>query len=145
MECESLTVISIDFLLVYENKYYLQVYLDNCDYKIVNKQMTNYLDENAFKCCIAIEIDIGEEMDLARSRNSKECMIFQYMIINLGFKFQGSVYNGCHDLTMLSVNISDIAIITVKNVDYCCIINNIRKSEAINLLKNSVLENRGYI
>ena len=46
---------------------------------------------------------------------------------------------------MLSVNISDIAIITVKNVDYRCIIHNISKSEAINLLENSVLEDRGYI
>ena len=46
---------------------------------------------------------------------------------------------------MLSVNIGDIAIITVKNVDYRCIIYNISKSEAINLLKISVLENRGYI
>ena len=43
------TVIFIDSLLVYENKYYLQVYLDNCAYKIVNKQMTNYLDENIFE------------------------------------------------------------------------------------------------
>ena len=46
---------------------------------------------------------------------------------------------------MLSVNISDIAIITIKNVDYCCIIPNNSKSEAINLLKNFVLEDRGYI
>ena len=46
IECESFTVISIDSLLVYENKYYLQVYLDNCVYKIVHKQMTDYLDEN---------------------------------------------------------------------------------------------------
>ena len=29
IECESFTVISIDSLLVYDNKYYLQVYLDN--------------------------------------------------------------------------------------------------------------------
>ena len=28
VECESFTVISIDSLIVYENKYYLQVYLD---------------------------------------------------------------------------------------------------------------------
>ena len=35
----------IDSLLVCENKYYLEVYLDNCAYKIVNKQMTDYLDE----------------------------------------------------------------------------------------------------
>ena len=72
-------------------------------------------------------------------------MICHYFFFNHGFKFQDYACNGYHDLTMLSVNINDIAIITVKNVDYCCIIHNISKSEAINLLKNSVLENRGYI
>ena len=36
---------------------------------------------------------------------------------------------------MLSVDMSDVAIITVKNVDYYRIIHNISKSEAINLLK----------
>ena len=36
-ECESFTVTSIDSLLVYENKYFLQVYLDNCTNKIINK------------------------------------------------------------------------------------------------------------
>ena len=48
IECESFTVISIDSLLVYDNKYYLQVYLDNWVYKIVNKQMTDHLDGNLF-------------------------------------------------------------------------------------------------
>ena len=47
-DCESFTVTAIDSLLVYYNKYYLEVYLDNCDYKIVNKQITDYLDENLF-------------------------------------------------------------------------------------------------
>ena len=42
---------------------------------------------------------------------------------------------------MLSVNISDIAIITVKNVGHRYIIYNISKSETINLLKNSLFEN----
>ena len=49
MGCEFFTDISIDSLLVYENKYYLKVYLENCAYKIINKQMTNYLDENLFE------------------------------------------------------------------------------------------------
>ena len=49
IECKSFTVISIDSLLVYKNKDYLQVYLDNCAYKIVNKQMIDYLDENVFE------------------------------------------------------------------------------------------------
>ena len=39
------------------------------------------------------------------------------------------------DLTMVSVNISDIAITTVKNFD----------SEAVNLLNNFMFENRGYM
>ena len=49
LEYESFTVISIDSLLLYESKYCFQVYLDNCTYKIVNKQMTGYLDENVFE------------------------------------------------------------------------------------------------
>ena len=49
IEFESFTAISIDSLLVYDKKCYLQVYLDNCAYKIVNKQMTHYLDENFFE------------------------------------------------------------------------------------------------
>ena len=48
-KCESFTVISIDSLLVYENKYYHQIYLDNCAYKLANKQMTDYLDVNRFE------------------------------------------------------------------------------------------------
>ena len=36
MECESFIVTSIDSLFVYAQKYYIQVYLDNCVYKTVN-------------------------------------------------------------------------------------------------------------
>ena len=72
-------------------------------------------------------------------------MICHYWFFNPGFKFQDSVCNGCHYLTMLSVNMSNIAIITVKNVDYYCIIHNLSKSEATSLLKKSVLKDRVYI
>ena len=57
IECKSSTVISINFLLAYS----LQVYLDHCICKIVNKKMTDYFDENVlkirhYKCCITIEL-----------------------------------------------------------------------------------------
>ena len=61
-------------------------------------------------------------------------MICHYWFFNHGFKFR-----------MLSVNISSIAIITIKNIDYYFIIHNISKYEEINLLKNYVLEDRWYI
>ena len=92
-----------------------------------------------------VRINLSEGIDLTKINKSKECMICHYCFFNHGFKFQDSICNGCHDLTMLNLNIRDIAIITVKNLDYLCIIYNISKSEAINLLENSVLEDRGYI
>ena len=39
----------MDSLLVYENKYYLQAYRENCTYKIVVKWMIDYLGNNPFE------------------------------------------------------------------------------------------------
>ena len=49
-------------------------------------------------------------------------MIFHCLYFNLRFKFQHSFCNGCQNLTIISVNIRNITIITIKRVDYCCII-----------------------
>ena len=62
-----------------------------------------------------------------------------------GFKFQDSVSNGCPDLTILCLNISDIAITTVKNIDYSFIIHEISESQAIHLLENYIVDDCGYI
>ena len=50
----------------------------------------------------------------AKSNNNKECMICHYWFFNHEFEFHDSVCNGCHNLTMLSVNISENAIVTIK-------------------------------
>ena len=49
VDYKSLSVISTDFVRVYVNIYYLQVYLDNCAHEILNKRMIDYLDDNLFK------------------------------------------------------------------------------------------------
>ena len=49
VECESFAIAYIDSLLGYENKYFLQIYLDNCVYKILDTQMTDYLDDYLFE------------------------------------------------------------------------------------------------
>ena len=49
IEWESFTVISMDSLFLYENKYCLLVYLDNSAYKVIDKRMTDYLDNNLFE------------------------------------------------------------------------------------------------
>ena len=80
-----------------------------------------------------------------KNNNSEECRICHYFFFNDEFKFQNFVGNGCHNLTMFCLNISNVAIITVTGVDYPCIIHEIAKSEAIHLLENYALNYRGYI
>ena len=47
---------------------------------------------------------------------------------------------------MMFVNLSNIAILNIDGADYCCIINGISKSDAVNLLQNVNLnESRGVL
>ena len=45
-------------------------------------------------------IDISKGIDPTKSNRNEECLIFHYSFFNHGLKFQDSVYNGCHDLTI---------------------------------------------
>ena len=49
------------------------------------------------------------------------------------------VCNGCHDLLMMFTNLNDIAILNISGADYHCNINEISKSDAVNLLQNADL------
>ena len=85
-------------------------------------------------------IDVPEGIDVNQTSASKECDICHYWyFLNYSFKFQPNVCNRCHDLLMISVNLSDIAILNVQGSDYGCIITSISKNEAINLLQNADL------
>ena len=59
-------------------------------------------------------IDISKGIDPTKSNQSKEYMICHYWLVNHGFKFQDSVCNGCHNLTMFCLNTSDITIRLLK-------------------------------
>ena len=59
------------------------------------------------------------------------------VFLDKGFKFQLNVCNSCLDLLIiLSMNLSNIAILNIRGADYCCIIGGIKKSENINLMQN---------
>ena len=49
VEYKSFSIIFIGSLIFYENKYYLQIYLDDCAYKIIVTEMIDYLDDNFFE------------------------------------------------------------------------------------------------
>ena len=56
--------------------------------------------------------------------------------LNKGFDFQSSVCNGCHDILMMSYDMNSIAILNLHVVEFCSIIVEISKSEAINLSRH---------
>ena len=71
-------------------------------------------------------IDVSEGIDVNKRSKSKECDICHYSyFLNKGFKFQPYICNRCHDLVMMSMNLSDIAISSIKGSDYRCIISRI--------------------
>ena len=61
------------------------------------------------------------------------------VFLNYSFKFESNVCNRCHDLLMMSIDLSGIAILNIKGFDYRCIINLLNKNETIKLLKNANL------
>ena len=91
------------------------------------------------------KIDASEGIYVNKTRASKECDIcHHWYFLNYSFKFKRIVSNRCHDLLM-SVNLSDIAVLNIKGSDYRCIISLIRKNEAINLLQNADLNKKSRI
>ena len=75
-------------------------------------------------------IDVSEEIDVNKISASKECNICLYWyFLNYSFKFQPSAWNRCHDLLMISMDHSDIAILNIKGSDYGSIISSISKNE----------------
>ena len=53
--------------------------------------------------------------------------------------FKPNVCNRRHDLLMMSINLSDIAILNIKGSNHYCIMSLISKNETINLIQNSNL------
>ena len=101
------------------NKSYSQIFLDECLCKL---QMLYY--------------DVSEGTDDIKTSQSKDCDVCHYWyFLDKSFKLQQYVCSRCHDvLSMMSMNLSDIAILIISNADCSCIISRISKSEPENLL-----------
>ena len=88
-------------------------------------------------------INISEGIDLNKTGASNECDISHYWyFLNYSLKFQTNVCNRCHDLLMMSISLSNIAILNITSSEYCCIICLISKNEATNLLQNADLTDK---
>ena len=64
---------------------------------------------------------------------------------DIGYKYEPYVCNGCHDLSMVVYNLKDFMILNIKGVDYRCYVFNMSKNDAIKLLNNLWLNNKGVL
>ena len=91
-------------------------------------------------------IDVSERIVVSKTSASKECDICHYWdFLNFSFKFQPMVCNRCHNLLIMSINVSDIAILNIKGSDSRCIISLISKNEAINVMQNADLTKKSRV
>ena len=68
-------------------------------------------------------IDVSEGIDVNKGSASKECDICLYwFFLNFSFMFPGNACNRCYDLLMMSMKLSDIAILNIKGNDYRSIV-----------------------
>ena len=90
-------------------------------------------------------IDFSEGIDLKKTNESTECMICRYYYFKDGLKYQQYVSNECHDFSMTLKDLSNLFILTIKNVDYRVYIAGINKNDTVNILNNSDLSNNGVL
>ena len=82
-------------------------------------------------------IEDSEGIYINKTSASKGCILCYYWnFLDKRFKFQPDICNWCHDVLMISMNLSNIAIPIIYDVACHCIINTASKSEAMSLLNN---------
>ena len=73
-------------------------------------------------------------------------MICHYWyFLNLNYTYESYVSNGYHDISMMAYELEYIAILNVKGIDYRCVIWTMTKNDAINMLNNSKLDDKGSL
>ena len=91
-------------------------------------------------------IYVSEGINVNKTNASKECMLCHYWHFkNVRFKFELHVCNKCHDVLVTAYELKNIVILSVKGVDFRCILWGISRNEAVHRLNNSVLEDKGLL
>ena len=56
---------------------------------------------------------------------------------DISYKFQSFVCNRCYDISMMIYDVKDFYILDIKSVNYRCIVCNMSRNTAIEMLNNS--------
>ena len=93
------------------------------------------------------KINIWEGIDINKTNASKECDTCHYChswyFLDKNFKYEPYLCNGCHDLLQETINFNNVAIASVTGSDYRICFWYMSKNDAINIMKNSNLNEKG--
>ena len=89
----------------------------------------------------------SEGIEINKSDKSEsDCMIYHHWYFkDIGYKYEPCVCNGCDDLSMVDYDLNDFKILNIRSINYTCYVFNMSKSDAIDLLINSLLDNKGVL
>ena len=91
-------------------------------------------------------IDVSEGIDINKTDASKECIICHYWYFrDIGYKFEPHVCNICHGILMMAFELKKHYYSKCKGIDYRCVLWGITKNDAINMLGNSKLDDKGTL
>ena len=86
---------------------------------------------------------VSEGIDINKTNASKKFDICHYWYFkDIGFKYKPNLCNGCHDLMQKAMNFNDVAIFSVKGIEYRILFWYMSKDDAINIMKNSNLNEK---
>ena len=88
-------------------------------------------------------INISEGINVNKTNAIKECDLRHYWYFkDIGFKHDLFLCNGCHALMQKAINFNDVVIASIKGNNYRIHFWQISKNDAINVMKNSNLNEK---
>ena len=80
-----------------------------------------------------------------KNKEGIKCMVCNYYYLKDKFDCQPYICNNCHNFLRTVMDLSDFFVLTIKSVNYRVYISGIDKKEAVNILKNSDLSDKGVL
>ena len=92
------------------------------------------------------ELTFLKELILIGQINQKNViLVIIRVFLDKNFRYEPYLSNDCHDLMQKAVSFNDVAVVSIKESDYRIHFWYMSKSDANNLLNNSLLDNKGVL
>ena len=92
-------------------------------------------------------IDLSEGIDVNKTSNSRErSFCHYYYFLDINFNYQKYLCDGCHDMSMKTISINNLAIVYSKRNTYRIHFWNMGKDDAINIMHNfNLIDKKGVL